>query len=201
MVYPVQIYKTKPLYGIVSTLLKPPKYLPKQGDKLDMPTFPEAIIDEIDAAIIECLLKNARITMSDLSVAVGLSAPATTERVRKLEDCGLVRGFTVDLDVATLGYTLEAIVRLNPVPGQLQRVEQMILAQPRFMACDKVTGEDCFVARLALRSIAELDLILAKFHNYAATNTSFVHSAPIRRRPPPLLADMSKGKATRPRQK
>jgi Lrp/AsnC family transcriptional regulator, leucine-responsive regulatory protein len=166
-----------------------------------MPTFPESIIDEIDAAIIERLLQNARITMSDLSVAVGLSAPATTERVHKLEACGLVRGYTVDLDVATLGYTLEAIVRLKPVAGQLQRVEQMILAQPRCVACDKITGEDCFIARLALRSIAELDLILAKFHNYAATNTSFVHSAPIRRRPPPLRPDMSKAKATRPRQK
>jgi Lrp/AsnC family leucine-responsive transcriptional regulator len=166
-----------------------------------MPTYSEATIDEIDAAIIERLLQNARITMSDLSVAVGLSAPATTERVHKLQACGLVRGFTVDLDVAALGYTLEAIVRLNPVPGQLQRVERLMLAQPRCVACDKVTGEDCFVARLALRSIAELDLILAKFHSYAATNTSFVHSTPIRRRPPPLLPDMSKAKVTRPRRK
>lgn len=166
-----------------------------------MPTIHKATIDEIDAAIIERLLQNARIAMSELSVAIGLSAPATTERVRKLEECGLVRGFTVDLDVATLGYTLEAIVRLSPVPGQLQRVEQMILAQPRFMECDKVTGEDCFVGRVALRSIAELDLILAKFHNYAATNTSFVHATPIRRRPPPLLPEISKAKATRPRRR
>lgn len=166
-----------------------------------MPKFSEATIDAIDAAIIERLLQNARITMTDLSVAVGLSAPATTERVHRLEACGLLRGFTVDLDMATLGYTLEAIVRLKPVPGQLQRVEQMILAQPRFVACDKVTGEDCYVARLALRSIAELDLILAKFHSYAATTTSFVHSAPIRRRPPPLLPETRAGKATPPRRK
>jgi len=106
-----------------------------------MPKFSEATIDEIDAAIIERLLQNARITMTDLSVTVGLSAPATTERVHRLEACGLLRGFTVDLDLASRGYTLEAIVRLKPVPGQLQRVEQMILAQPRFVACDKVTGK------------------------------------------------------------
>jgi len=166
-----------------------------------MPKFSEANIDETDAAIIEHLLQNARITMTDLSVAVGLSAPATTERVHRLEACGLLRGFTVDLDVATLGYTLEAIVRLKPVPGQLQRVEQMILAQPRFVACDKVTGEDCYVARLALRSIAELDLILAEFHSYAATTTSFIHSAPIRRRPPPLLPETRAGKAMPRRRK
>ena len=166
-----------------------------------MPKFSEANIDETDAAIIERLLQNARITMTDLSVAVGLSAPATTERVHRLEACGLLRGFTVDLDVATLGYTLEAIVRLKPVPGQLQRVEQMILAQPRFVACDKVTGEDCYVARLALRSIAELDLILAEFHSYAATTTSFIHSAPIRRRPPPLLPETRAGKAMPRRRK
>jgi len=160
-----------------------------------MPKFSETTIDEIDAVIIERLLQNARITMTDLSVAVGLSAPATTERVHRLEACGLLRGFTIDLDVAALGYTLEAIVRLKPVPGQLHRVEQMILAQPRFVACDKVTGEDCYVARLALRSIAELDLILAKFHSYAATTTSFVHSAPIRRRLPPLLPETPAGRA------
>ena len=151
-----------------------------------MPKHSSSAIDDVDAKIIEHLVRNARISLTELSAAIGLSAPSTSERMHRLAASGLLRSFTVDLNIAALGYTLEAIVRLSPVPGQLQRVEQMILAQPRFVTCDKVTGEDCFVARLALLSIGELDPILAKFHSYAATTTSFVHSTPIRRRLPPL---------------
>ena len=144
-------------------------------------------IDPIDAKLIEQLGGNSRIAMSDLARAVGLSAPSATERVRKLEAAGVIRSFTIDLDPKSLGYTLEAVVRIKPRPGQLHLVEHLIQSEPRFVACDKVTGDDCFIARLWLTSIGELDVLLDGLHARAETNTSIVKSSPVARRMPPLL--------------
>jgi Lrp/AsnC family leucine-responsive transcriptional regulator len=77
-------------------------------------------------------------------------------------------------------------VRIRPLPGKLHIVQQLIQEIPEFCECDKVTGEDCFVARLAIPSIDQLDGILDRISDKAETSTSIVKSQPIRRRPPPL---------------
>jgi Lrp/AsnC family leucine-responsive transcriptional regulator len=81
---------------------------------------------------------------------------------------------------------MEAIVRIKPRSRQMHLVEQMIRDEPRFTACDRVTGEDCFVARLALVSVAELDEILLPLHERAETHTSIVKSSLLRARMPDL---------------
>jgi Lrp/AsnC family leucine-responsive transcriptional regulator len=74
------------------------------------------------------------------------------------------------------------------MPGKLHVVQKLIEDIPEFGECDKVTGEDCFVARLYLRSIDQLDQILDRVADYAETNTSIVKTKPIGRRPPPFVA-------------
>ena len=98
----------------------------------------------------------------------------------------MIRAYTVDVDPVALGYTLEAIVRIRPLPGQLRHVEGLIQEIPDFIECDKVTGDDCFIARLVLRSISHLDGILERVTEYAETNTSIVKARTVRRRLPPL---------------
>ena len=110
------------------------------------------------------LASDGRIAVSELAKRVGLSAPSTAERMRRLETQGVIRGFTVDIDPRALGYTLQAIVRVKPLPGQLHLVEEAIRRIPEFVECDKVTGDDCFVCRLYLRSIEHLDDILVESH-------------------------------------
>ena len=118
-----------------------------------------------------------------------MSGPSITERVRKLEASGVIRRFTIELEPKMLGYTLEAIVRIKPRPGQLHQVEKLIQNEPRFVACDKVTGEDCFIARLLLMTIEELDALLDGLHVRAETNTAIIKSSPVKRRMPPLLIE------------
>jgi Lrp/AsnC family transcriptional regulator, leucine-responsive regulatory protein len=154
-----------------------------------MPKNIKVALDAVDAMLIEMLAGNARIAMSDLARAVGLSAPSATERVRKLEEAGVICGFTVALDAKALGYALEAIVRIKPLPGQLHHVEKMIQEETRFVSCDKVTGDDCFIARLYLISIEELDTVLDALHERAETNTAIVKSSPVLRRMPPLIKE------------
>jgi Lrp/AsnC family leucine-responsive transcriptional regulator len=141
-------------------------------------------MDDKDRLIVRLLSNDARMPVSELSKQVGLSGPSTSERIRRMESSGIISRFTVDLDLTALGYPLQAIVRIKPRPGNMHIVEDMILNEPGFLDCDKVTGEDCFVTRLALRSIADLDPVLLPFHDKAETNTAIIKSSPLRGRMP-----------------
>jgi Lrp/AsnC family transcriptional regulator, leucine-responsive regulatory protein len=143
-------------------------------------------LDDIDRHIIAHLEHDGRAGLADIGKAVGLSGPAVGERLRRLQSSGVIEGFTLRIDPRALGYTLEAIVRIKPRSGQIHIVEQMIRDEPRFTACDRVTGDDCFVARLALVSVAELDTILLPLHRRADTSTSVVKSSLLRNRMPDL---------------
>jgi Lrp/AsnC family transcriptional regulator, leucine-responsive regulatory protein len=146
-----------------------------------------APLDEIDRALLAALAEDARASVSELARQVGLSAPSTSERMRRLEAQGVIGGYTVQIDPRALGYTLQAIVRVKPLPGQLHLVEEMLRRIPEFIECDKVTGDDCFIARLYLHSIEQLDGILTKVTERAETSTAIVKSTPVPRRLPPLV--------------
>lgn len=150
--------------------------------------MPKAL-DETDRQIIDVLDSDGRASLAEIGHQVGLSGPAVGERLRRLRDAGVIQGFGVRVDPRALGYTMEAIVRIKPRSRQMHIVEQMILEEPRFTACDRVTGEDCFVARLSLVSVAELDAILMPLHERAETHTSIVKSSIL----PPRMPDLSPG--------
>ncbi|MCI2261563.1 Lrp/AsnC family transcriptional regulator [Xanthomonas indica] len=160
---------------------------PFMQNRLSVPIV--ATLDAIDRAILGALAQDARVAISELARQIGLSAPATADRVRRLQHQGVIAGFTVELDPRTLGYTLQAIVRVKPLPGQLHLVEELLQRIPEVVECDKVTGEDCFICRLYLRTIQHLDSILAKVSERAETNTAIVKSMPVPRRLPPLVED------------
>lgn len=141
-------------------------------------------IDMVDLDILRLLKDDGRMALNELAVVVGMSAPGVAERVRRLESRNFIKRFTIDIDLSAMGFEIEAIVRIKPRSGSLHRVEQMIISEERFTACDKVTGDDCFIARLALMSISELDPILVPFHDIAETHTSIVKSSPIVNRQP-----------------
>jgi Lrp/AsnC family leucine-responsive transcriptional regulator len=164
----------------------------RQGKLLELPSGTWFLLeiafmmkmDEKDRLIVRLLREDARMPVSELSKRVGLSGPSTGDRMRRLEANGIISRFTVDLDLEALGYPLQAIVRIKPRPGNMHVVEDMIMNEPGFVDCDKVTGEDCFVTRLVLRSIAELDPVLLPFHDRAETNTAIIKSSPLRSRIP-----------------
>ena len=143
-------------------------------------------LDDMDQRILEILIHDSRISLKELAQEVGLSSPSVSERLKRLEERRVIRAFTVDIDPETLGYTLQAIVRIRPMPGKLHIVQKLIENIPEFCECDKVTGDDCYIARLFVRSIEQLDEILDRIADKAETNTAIVKSQPILRRPPPL---------------
>lgn len=143
-------------------------------------------MDNIDRQIVGILHKDAKTPLKSLASTVGLSSPSTSERLKRLEERGVIGGYTLRVDHAQLGYPLRAVVRINPMPGKLQMVQKLILDTAEIVECDKVTGDDCFVCKLYLKSIEQLDLILDRISEHAQTNTSIVKASPVKRRLPPL---------------
>ncbi|MBM7342197.1 MULTISPECIES: AsnC family transcriptional regulator [Erwiniaceae] len=141
-------------------------------------------LDDIDRRLLALLQTDARTPIKALAEQIGLSAPAAAERLRRLEDRGVIRAFTVEVDAHALGYSLQAIVRIKPLPGKLHEVQKLLEAIPELAECDKVTGDDCFIARLHLRSIEHLDFILDRITDKAETNSAIVKSQPVKRRLP-----------------
>ncbi|QFY62144.1 Lrp/AsnC family transcriptional regulator [Rhizobium grahamii] len=148
--------------------------------------FPNQELDGVDQRMLAALAGDARMSLKELAQLVGLSSPSAAERLRRLQERGVISAFTVDIEPAALGYPLQAIVRVRPLPGQLHLVERIIQETPEFIECDKVTGDDCFIARLVTRSMEQLDTILDKIAERAETNTSMIKASPVKRRLPPL---------------
>lgn len=143
-------------------------------------------LDPVDRAILAALSDDARVTMAELARAVGLSAPSVAERVRRLEEAGVITGYRAVVSPSALGLPIAAWLRIRPVPGELERVAGIIRGIPEIVECDRVTGEDCFLARAHLRSLADLERVIDRIIPYAMTNTSVIQSSPVPPRLPPL---------------
>ncbi|MDR7124006.1 Lrp/AsnC family transcriptional regulator [Pseudotabrizicola sp. 4114] len=136
-------------------------------------------LDATDRRILDLLLHDSRISLRAIGAEVGLSAPAVRDRVLRLEDVGIIDSFSIRLNPRALGFTLEAVLRVEPLPGKMKLVERMLSDMPEIVECSVVTGDDCFVARMVLRDVAELDRLLGPLHDVARTKTSIVHRQPV----------------------
>jgi Lrp/AsnC family transcriptional regulator, leucine-responsive regulatory protein len=141
-------------------------------------------LDDTDRRLIEALDRNARTSTADLARLVGLSPQSTADRVRRLEDLRVVAGFTVKLDPAALGLGIAAYVRVRPAMGELPRVARLLAEIPEIVECDRVTGDDCFIAKVFVARVEDLERVIDRLLPYAQTNTSIVQSTPVLRRQP-----------------
>ncbi len=115
-----------------------------------------------------------------------MAAPAVRARLQRLEEAGVIRRYRLDVDPAALGYPILAIVRVQPAPGQLAKLVDVARRMPEIVECHRVTGEDCFVLKLHIRAIDELDRVLDRFLAHGQTTTSIVQSTPVPARDLPL---------------
>jgi Lrp/AsnC family leucine-responsive transcriptional regulator len=145
-------------------------------------------LDEIDRRIIEELMADGRLPIAELGRRVRLSSPAVAARVQRLERARVITGYRAEVDPRALGYQLTAIVRIKPLPGKLARIAELAAEIPQIGECHRITGEDCFYAKVHLRSIDELSGLLDRFLVYGQTTTSIVNGSPIPRRDPPVPA-------------
>ena len=142
--------------------------------------------DGRNVEVLRLLQDDPRMGTSELARRVGMSAPAVRERVLRLEEAGVIAGHRLVLDPAALGYPICAFVRVRPAPGQLTRVADLARRLPQVVECHRVTGEDCFVMKVHLPGLDQLDEVLDQFLSFGQTTTSIVQSTPVSPRALPL---------------
>lgn len=144
------------------------------------------LLDAVNLRLLSELQDNPRLSMSELGRRVGMSAPAVTERVQRLEAAGVIVGYRMDVDPVALGMPVAALVRIRPGPGQLPKIAQVAHETPQVVECHRITGEDCFLLKVHAPSIGELEEILDRFLLFGQTTTSIVVATPVPARPLPL---------------
>lgn len=143
-------------------------------------------LDGIDAELLRALTADARCSIADLARQVGLSAPTVSERIKRLEEAGVIEGYTARINPKAIGLPIAAWVRVRPIPGQLQKVAELLKSLPEIIECDRITGDDCFIAKAHLRSVGDLEKLIDKIAPHATTNTSVIQSSPVAPRIPPI---------------
>lgn len=147
-------------------------------------------LDALDTRLLSLLAADARTSIAELARSIGLSPPSAAERIRRLEEAGVIEGYTVAIDPRALGLPVAAWIRVRPLPGELKTVADILRTLPEIVECDRVTGEDCFVARAHLKSIEDLERLIDQIIPHAMTTTSIIQSTLIKRRPPPIVSDV-----------
>lgn len=145
---------------------------------------PEARFDDVDARLLIRLSENARLSTAELARQVGLSAPSVAERVRRLEDRGVITGYGARVDPSKLGLSLTVMIRARPLPGEMKNMIQAIRDTPEIVRCDRVSGDDCFVAIAHVRDVQQMETVIDRIVPYGATNSAIVQSAPFEPRLP-----------------
>jgi len=143
-------------------------------------------LDGMNRRLLRELHADPRISMSALGRRVGLSAPAVTERVQRLERAGVITGFHMDVDPAALGLPVSAFVRVRPAPGQLTRIAELATSLDQISECHRITGEDCFLLRVHAASVAGLEELLDQFLIHGQTVSSIVVTSPVTPRALPV---------------
>jgi Lrp/AsnC family leucine-responsive transcriptional regulator len=146
----------------------------------------DPVLDEPNRRLLAELQADARLSNAELGRRVGLSAPAVAERVRRLEQAGVITGYRAQIDAAAIGYPLSAIVRIRPAAQQLRKVADLAERTPEVVECHRITGEDCFLMRMHLRDVQHLEEVIDQFILFGQTTTSIMQSSPVNGRPLPL---------------
>jgi Lrp/AsnC family transcriptional regulator, leucine-responsive regulatory protein len=136
-------------------------------------------LDAINLLLVDELQRDARQSLAALGRGVGLSAPAVAERLARLEETGVIRGYHAEIDPAALGLTLSIVLRIRPAPREIHKVAELAQRTPEVTECVRVTGEDCFIMRAHVRDVTHLEQLIDRFVIYGQTTTSIVQSAPV----------------------
>jgi Lrp/AsnC family leucine-responsive transcriptional regulator len=148
-----------------------------------------SLLDGVNRRLLVHLAEDPRLSMSELARRVGMSAPAVRERVARLEQAGVIRGYRLDVDPAAAGLPVAAWVRIRPGPGQLPKVAELAARLPQVSECHRISGEDCFLLKVHVATIEALEDVLDRFLLHGQTTSSFIVSTPVPPRPPGVVPD------------
>jgi Lrp/AsnC family leucine-responsive transcriptional regulator len=131
-------------------------------------------LDELDRRILDALQRDGRATLTELGRTLGLSQPAMSERVRRLERRGAVTGYRAEVDPAALGVGLQAVLRVRTTAALLPDAVARIEGMAEVIDALRVTGEDCLVLRVAVPDALHLEAVVDAFTRFGPVTTSII---------------------------
>ena len=142
----------------------------------------EPQLDKINWKILKELQIDARLTYAELGRRVGLTTPAVIERVRKLEDAGIITGYRIEIDTAKVGLPITAFIRMSISGIDYSHIIEVADELNEILECHRATGGDSFIMKVAVSNVEHLQNLIDKLTPYGITTTSIVLSSPVKRR-------------------
>src|SRR5258708_5271930 len=137
------------------------------------------LLDDLGRNLLSILQKDARISYAELGRKIGLSPAATAERMRRMEEAGIIRGYRVDIDREALGFPVLAIIRLSCDGPRYQPFLKAVKTMDHIAECHHVAGGDAFILKVVTTSVAELERLVEKLLDFGVPTTSIVFSSPV----------------------
>lgn len=131
-------------------------------------------LDRLDWRIIESLQHNARISNTELGRQIGLSQPAVTARIQRLEEQGVIEGYSARINPALIGRSISAMVRLRTTHAEIKRCLKAFERMPEILEAHRITGEDCFIVRIVVAEMAALEAAIDALARFGAVTTAVI---------------------------
>lgn len=132
--------------------------------------------DEIDAMILSELEKNSRLSIRELSKRINLSPSSVTERLKRLEDNRIIEGYTISINKKNLGLSINCIIKVTMRNGEYERFKNFIKDYNHSEWCYRIAGDSCFLVKLSVKDLGEIEEFINKVSPYAITSTNIVFS-------------------------
>jgi Lrp/AsnC family leucine-responsive transcriptional regulator len=145
--------------------------------------------DKVDTAILTALQANGRQSIADLARSINMSHSAAAERMRRLEETGVISGYGAIVDPVQLGFSIMAFLRLRYPSSSYEPLHRLLADTPEVIEAHHVTGDDCFIMKVVATSMRHLEQVSGRIGSLGSVTTSVVYSSPLPPRPllPPEL--------------
>ena len=139
----------------------------------------DKLLDDIGRQILRALQEDARISFSELGRRVGLSSPAVAERVRRMEEGGIIQGYRALVSYERLGFPITAFIRVSTPASRMHEADLIAEKIPEVLECHHLTGTDCLILKVVVSSVGHLEEVINQMGHYGQTTTSIVLSSPV----------------------
>lgn len=142
----------------------------------------EKLLDPIGWKLLQELQVNGRLSYAELGRRVGLTTPAVVERVKRMEEAGIIVAYHADIDPMKVGMPISAFIRMSVVGDVFSKITAVVKSLPEVVECHRGTGADSFIMKVHVRSVEHLESLIDRLTPYGTTSTSIVLSSPVQRR-------------------
>ena len=142
----------------------------------------DTVLDALGWQLLLALQEDARRSFADLARLVNLSPPAVAERVRRMEEAGIITGYGAQVDPGQIGLPLVVFIHLSTTPDKYPSVVRVASESPEIVECHHVAGATSFIIKLSVASLPHLEQIIKSLSVYGSTSSHIVLSTPVKKR-------------------